>query len=139
MQRNNFGPDKSDFFVYQVNLASIAGAANASSTVNIRADADFIIHKFTLYADIAAAVQTESTRVLPAVTLQITDTGPGRQFFSDVVPLAALFGSGELPFILPGPRRVAANSTLLFTWANISAATTYRIYLSLIGQQIYIK
>lgn len=128
-----------DFYVYQVNLTSIAGAANATSSLNIRAHADFVIHKMTMFADIAAAVQTDSGRVLPSVTLQITDTGAGRQFFSDVVPLPALFGSGTLPFILPGPRRVAANSTLLFTWNNISAATTYRIYLSLIGVEVYVK
>ena len=139
MKQRAFGPDRSDVFVYQVNLASIAGAANATSTLNIRADADFIIHKFAMYADIAAAIQTDSTRVIPAVTLQITDTGPGRQLFSDVTPLGALFGAGGLPFILPGPRRVAAHSTLSFAWNNISAATTYRIYLSLIGIQIYVR
>lgn len=139
MQRTEFGPNKSDCYVYQVNVASLAGGANTTSTINIRADANFVLHKLAMYADIAAAVQTDSSRVLPAVTLQITDTGPGRQLFSDVVPLPSIFGAGGLPFILPGPRLFAANSTISFAFTNISAATTYRIYLSLIGVQIYIR
>lgn len=128
-----------DWYVYTVPLTSIAAAANATASLNIRAHADFIIHKLTMFADVAGAVETDSSRVLPLVTLQITDTGAGKNFFSDVTPIPSLFGSGSLPFILPGPRRVAANSTLQFAYNNISAATTYRIYLSLIGVEVYLK
>ena len=125
-----------DFYGYQVNVTSIAAAANATVNINIRAHADFIIHKLAMFCDIAGAVQTDSTRVLPLVTLQLTDTGAGKQFFSDVVPLPILFGAGGGPFILPGPRRIAANSTLQFAFNNYSAATTYRLYLTLLGVEV---
>lgn len=128
-----------DLYVYQTSVASIAASANATTTINIRAHADFVIHKLTMFSDVAGAAQSDSTRVLPLVTVQITDTGAGKQFFSDVVPIAALFGDGGLPFILPGPRRVAANATLSFAFNNFSIATTYRLYLLLIGVEHYLQ
>lgn len=125
-----------DWYVYQVPVASIAPGASAIVNISIRAYADFVIHKLSYFADIAGAAQTDSSRVLPLVNLQITDTGSGRQFFSDVVPIPALFGYGGLPYILPGPRVVDASSTLSFAFTNYDAAATYRIYLALTGVEV---
>jgi hypothetical protein len=123
-----------DFFVYQ---SSIASGANASDSINIQADSDFILQKLTFFADIAGAAQTSATQVLPLITMQITDTGSGRQVFSDNIPIPAIFGTGSLPFILPNPRRFASNSTIALSYTNIDAASTYRLFVQLIGTKIY--
>jgi hypothetical protein len=128
---------KTDFYAYQTFSDGLAATLSETTNITIRAHADFVIHKLTMFADLAGAVQTDSSRVLPLITLQITDTGSGKQFFSDDIPIPALFGSGTLPFILPGPRIVAANSTLQFTFTNYSSATTYNTYLALIGVEVY--
>ena len=126
-----------DFYGYQSNVASIAPAANATDTINIQANSDFILQKLVFFADIAAAAQTASTQVLPLVTVQITDTGSGRQIFSDPMPIPMIFGTGQLPFILPNPRRFAANSTIQISYTNYDAASTYQLFLGLIGVKIY--
>jgi hypothetical protein len=126
-----------DFYVYQSSVASIAAAANASDQINIQADSYFILQKLTFFADIAGAAQTDSSRVLPLVSMQITDTGSGRQVFGGEVPIPSIFGSGSLPFILPNPRKFAANSTIALTFTNFSAATTYRLFVQFIGTKVY--
>jgi hypothetical protein len=136
---NNNRTPNTDWYVYRAFVDSIAAAGSATSSINIRAHADFVLHKISFFADIAGAVQTDSSRVLPLVTLQLTDTGSGKQFFSDTIPVPALMGSGQLPHILPGPRRIAANSTIQFNWYNYSAATTYDIYAVLEGVEVYLK
>jgi hypothetical protein len=126
-----------DFYVYRSNIASIAAGANASDTINIEADSDFILQKMSYHVDIAAAAYTSSARPIPNVSIQLTDTGSGRQVFSGAIPIPAVFGTGELPFLLPNPRRFSANSTLALSYANFDAAITYRIYLCFIGMKVY--
>ena len=126
-----------DFYVYQSSITSIASGANASDTVNIQADSDFILRKLTFFADIAGAAQTTATQVIPLISLQITDTGSGRQVFSDNIPIPAIFGTGSLPFILPSPRRFASNSAIAISYTNFDAASTYRLFVQLIGTKVY--
>lgn len=129
-----------DFFVYTLAFtgASILapGAANQGA-IQIQADSDFELTKFTMFADIASAAETESTRVLPLVTIQITDTGTGRQLFSSPLPIPAIMGDGRIPFILPVPKIFSANASVAVAVANFSAATSYGLRLCLIGAKIF--
>jgi hypothetical protein len=127
-----------DFFVYDVTFASLANGTSATQNVTIQADANFHIQKLTYMADIAAAIQTDSSRVLPLVKVLITDTASGRQLMDTAVPIPALFGTGPLPFILPRPRVIASRSTLTVTATNYSAGTTYNFQLSFIGEKVYL-
>lgn len=122
-----------DWYVYESNSLALAGAASSTDQVNIEADADFYLIKLGFFADIALAVQTDSSRVLPLVTVQLTDTGSGRQLFNDDMPIPVVFGWGELPYILPIPRLFKANSLLRIDYTNLTAATTYNIRLAFSG------
>jgi hypothetical protein len=126
-----------DFFVYQEDFSAIANGATASGNINIQADSDFVVQKLTYFADIAAAVQTDSSRVIPLVSVLVTDTGSGRNLMESALPISNLFGTGEIPFILPQPKMFLARSTITVTLANFSAATTYNIRLSFIGYKIF--
>jgi hypothetical protein len=126
-----------DFFSYTITFAALAAAVSADGQIQIQADSDFELQKWTYFADIAAAVQTESSRVLPLVTLQVTDQGVGRQMFSAAAAIPAIMGDGRIPFILPTTKVFNAKSTVLFTVANFSAATTYNLRLVLLGAKIF--
>jgi hypothetical protein len=126
-----------DFFIYHIDFPSIASGASATDNIQIQADADFETQKLTYFSDIAGAVQTLSTQVVPLVTVLITDAGSGRQLMNVPVSIPELFGDGRIPFILPTPRIFAARSNITFTLANFSAATTYRVRLSLIGTKLF--
>lgn len=134
------GPRKRrDFFVYRAFVAGpIAAGGTAADQVQIQADSAFEIQKLTMFADIADAAQTEESRVLPLVTVQITDTGTGRQLFAEAVSIPALFGDGRFPFILPTTKLLSPSSVLSFDFANYSAATPYsNLQLLLIGTKIF--
>lgn len=126
-----------DFFAYNLTVSSIAAAAVASSTILIEADSMFVAQKLTVFATIAGAAVTESTEVLPLVTLQITDQGSGRNLFNQPTAIPTICGSGQRPFILPIPRAFKSNSALLLTFSNYSAATTYRLDVTLSGLKVF--
>ncbi len=124
-----------DFFIYEVDIAALAPAASSTGQFTIQADSDFLLSKLAVTADIAAAVQTDSSRVVPLCTLLITDTGSGRNLMNQAVPIPAFFGNGSLPFILPRQRIFVARSVVTVTVTNYDAAATYNLRLSFIGEK----
>jgi len=126
-----------EFFTYQETFSALTSGNSATGNINIQADSDFVMQKLTYQADIAAATQTDSNRVIPNATIVITDTGSGRQLMESAVPITSLFGTGELPFILPTPRMFLARSTIALVVANFDAAVDYNIRLSFIGYKLY--
>ena len=126
-----------DFFIYGIDFPSIVAGATATDNIQIQADADFETQKLTYFADIAGAAQTLTTQVVPLITVLIVDAGSGRQIMNVATAIPAFFGDGRIPFILPTPRIFAARSNVTFTLVNFSAATTYRIRLSLIGTKLF--
>lgn len=126
-----------DFFVYAANFSALAAAGVASTTIQVQADSDFELQKLAMFADVAAAAQTDSTRVLPLITIQITDQGSGRQIFQLPIPVPSVFGDGNFPFILPTTKLFVANSAIGIDLVNFSAATTYNLRIALIGAKIF--
>lgn len=126
-----------DFFVYNVNFLAIGGATTQQANIQVQADSAFKWTGATFQADIGAAVYTESSRPIPLCALQMTDTGSGRQLFLNPVPVEALFGNGQLPFILPIPRIFMPNSVIQLSLNNLSAATTYNVRLQLVGIKVF--
>jgi len=133
MEQNDQPQFIKDFFVYEIDFDALGNGASATSNINIQADSDFVVQKMTYFADISEAVQTDSSRVIPLCTIQITDTGSGRNLLDNAAPIPNIFGTGQIPFILPNPKLFVARSTVTFTVANFSAATEYNLRLSLIG------
>jgi len=126
-----------DFYVYEQDFDLLASGSSATGNVNIQADSDFVLQKLTVFADIAGAAQLSDSRVVPLCSLQVTDSGSGRQLFESAVPVPAIFGNGELPFILPTPKLFPARSTITLNVANFSAATTYNLKFALIGYKVF--
>ena len=130
-----------DYYVYEEDFAAASFTAGAAlnGSIEIQADSDFVWQKASFFADIAAAAQTDSSRVLPLSTVQLIDTGSGRNLFENAVPVPSVYGTGELPFVLPIPRLFFARSTIQVQVTNFSAATAYGLRLSFIGYKAYPK
>lgn len=126
------------FFVYRLNFLAVAPAGTPSDTVRFDSASDFFWIKATYEADIAAAVQTDSTRQLAAnVDCQLQSGGSDKNLFQGPVPIPSIFGTGTLPFVLPFPQKFARNSELTVSLISREAATTYNIRLAFIGWKDY--
>jgi hypothetical protein len=129
-----------DFFVYQIGpIASLAPAATQPGNVTLDADSDFLWQKFNVFATVASAGATQSTQVVPALTVTIKDTASGRDLMNAAIPFPSLAGSGQLPFILPTAKIFQARGTISINVSNISAGTTYTgIYVTFIGTKLFL-
>lgn len=131
-----------EFVAYQFStVTGLAAAGTATLSQQIMQGADFELMKLSFSADIAAAAQTDSTRVIPLITVLVQDWGSQRALTGNniPVPVPALFGTGENPFILPESRIFTANSQILLQLANYSAATTYNLQLTLHGRHLWLN
>lgn len=126
-------------FSYQTpNVAAIAAAGTATVVIQFDLDSVFTWLRTTVFADIAGAVQTTDSQVLPLVTCLITDTGSGQAFSNAPIPLPSIAGSGQLPYVEPSPQYIQPNTSLQFQFANFSAATSYaNLRVQLHGFKIY--
>lgn len=129
-----------DLFTYAAPVLAIAAGAAQSVNIQIDTEADFECSKLTYAADIAGAAQTDSGRVVPLVTVSISEGGASaRPLMNTPVPISSLFGDGRIPFILPSPKIFRAGQMLSFSFVNISAGTTYRLYAALIGRKLFLR
>lgn len=125
-----------DEFTYGVTFNNLAAGTRQSGQIIIQADADFLIHNQTMYA----GGSTASNKVIPEVMVMLTDTGSGRKLFSEPVPLDCVFGSGQLPYILPLPKYMLSRAILEVELTNISLSTNYAsISLSFNGVKVFNK
>ncbi len=142
MPPRHYDPEKidltrRDFYIYEAEALALVAGANANDIINIEADSDFILQKFAYEADIAAAAYTFTTNPIPLITIQLIDSGSGRQLMQNPIPVNSFMGDGQLPFILPNPRKFLRNSTIQVAFNNFDAAVTYNIRLAFIGYKIY--
>lgn len=133
-----------DFYVYEAGVTNLPVSAQATDTIQIEADSNFILQKLSQFSvsnglngnlDVATTVLltsglTAQQRVLPNVGIQLVDTGSGRQLMQNPIPIPSLFGTGELPFILPNPRLFMRNSTIQVIFTNFDSVNAYDIRLA---------
>lgn len=124
---------KSRFYVYGLSFLALAPGVTATQTLAIEAQSDFELRKMNQFSDIGAAGTVESTRVMPNATILLTEASSSVQFMNIAIAIPSLFGSGGLPFILPIPVVLQAQSILTVAVTNYDAATTYNIRLAFIG------
>lgn len=127
---------KKRFYSYSVIVAQLAVGGSADKSFNIESDSHFILQKMTFTADIAGASQTDSSRVLPLVTMMVVDSGSARQMMDAPLPIPALMGTGQLPYILPVPHKFSANSTVSVALSNYGVVI-YNLYLVFSGIKVW--
>jgi hypothetical protein len=131
-------PGPRDFYSY-TQRAVLAGVAGTTTSLvyQIEADSYFYMNAISYQADTALANVTDSTNVIPLVTIVIFDSGSGRQLMANPVPLNCIAGYNGSPFRLPKPRRFASTAQITVTLVNYSAIA-YNISLTFSGFKVYV-
>lgn len=132
-------PFAKDFFIYEADVLELDAGATATASFVIQADAAFMLQKMSIMADIAGAAQTRNSLVVPLCSIQITDTGSGRNLFNQPVPVPSVFGIAGEPFILSLPKEFAPNATVALTISNYSASSKYNLRMSFVGQKLFYR
>lgn len=127
----------SQFFVYTPQPL-VAALSDATPTVTlqvpIQSDADFELMELTHVTDNGAGAVNES----PLATLLLQQSGSGIDFLAQPIPIGALVGTAQLPFLLPVTRIWPANSQMLATVTRYAPnGTNYNIRLAFIGQKLF--
>lgn len=106
-------------------FTSVAIPANSSGSVSIviDSDADFEASGLTYFAFPTAspAAQTDATRYVPLVSINIQDTGTSEFIFSQQVPINTVAGTGEQPAMLRKPRVFSSRSNVTLFYTNVQA------------------
>lgn len=127
-----------DMFFYGVEAFTLTDA-NPTTTNNIQidGDADFYMVAMTYQVDIAGALQTDATRIVPLITVLINDTGSQKNMSNRPVPLPSIAGTGNEPYRIIRPRIFARNSTIQFNWSRYAVAgTNYHVEFTLHGYKV---
>lgn len=132
--------DLKAFYSYSLIFTDVAPVSQATDSFNIEANSDFIWTKATYFAvDEAgpAVSQTNASRVVPSMTIELIDTGSAYQLFSEPQPIANVFGTGRVPFLVNPAYRFAKNATMRAVVVNFDTLVTYTLRLSFIGYRNY--
>lgn len=122
-----------DHYVYGVSTTGLAAAGTATLNFTTQVDSNFLWQAGVVQADTTGTVAPA-----PLVTVQITDSSSGRNLNSAAVPAGFLFGTGQLPFLLPTPRFFRGGTQVTVSLTNYSSGTTYtNLYLGFIGTKFF--
>lgn len=114
-------------YAYVLTFSSLAAGASATQTVNIAANADFIVTGLHHRANVAAAAQTVSNKTAPLARILVTDSGSNEQFTNAAVDLETYSTNGNIINKLDYPRIVSGRSTLTVQLSSYEAANTLNI------------
>lgn len=128
-----------DFFTYQQGLPAntiLAAGGSTSFAFNIDGESDFFWDKATL------AVVDDATDTLvasPLLYITIVDTNSQRPLMNNPTPAINIFGTGQLPFILPIRKLFFSKATVKIQLQNYSALDYSAIDFSFVGIKAYLR
>ena len=112
---------------YNLTFSSLTAGTSATQTVNIAANADFIITGLHHRANVAAAGQNVSTKTAPLARILITDSGSNEQFTNSAVDLENYSTNGNIINKFDYPRIVSGRSTLTVQITSYEASQTLNV------------
>lgn len=126
---------KEGFFYFSsaIPLAGVAGTV-VNDQVAIQNDSDFLWVSLTGIARDPAALQTVFPN--PAVTIQINDSGSGRNVFQQAHDWGAVVGDAQLPGDFEYPYFANRGGTLTVTYTQLDTQA-YDIRLALRGIKVF--
>ena len=120
-------------YTYVLTFSSLAAAASATQTLNIAANADFVLTNVHYHANVANAAQTVGNKTIALCRMLITDSGSNEQFSNAACDLENYGTNAWMQNGLEYPRIVSGRSTLTIQLTNYDAAVTYNIDLGFAG------
>jgi hypothetical protein len=108
-------------FLYTSGAIALAAAAGAvaNGIISIAADYNYELDYITTMVTQAGVIVLNW-----AGTISIAWTGTGESISNAAVPVDAFAGNGGLPYILPQPRELKANTSCTITLGNPVAVAT---------------
>lgn len=131
---------EAELFAYQFpTMGPFTAALAAQAQVQIQANTAFEMRGIVYYWNLNNAAFTSGTRPIPNVTIQLQDSGSGKNLFSAPVPLPSIAEYGEYRRrALLWPRIFMPNATISATVTNFDAAVvTGLLRLTLVGRHLY--
>lgn len=127
-----------DFYSYPITFdtaggSNIAAAGVATGNFIVQAGQYFLWQQSMFMADTAHAATLDGTRIIPNVSVQLSDQNSSNILTNAAVPLSSIFGTGQLPFVLPNPRLCMPQSVIQALLTNYDAAVSFNIRLTFSG------
>lgn len=124
------------FSGYVIDIAALSEGSSGTGSVTIQSDSDFVVQQLT-----GVGLLNDNTYITgagPVATVQITDTGSAFNLFNSPIYWANLFGTAQLPYILPVPRLIKANAKINVTINLIDeGASDNHFQVALLGYRLY--
>jgi len=110
-------------YAYNTTFTTLTQSTTQTATVNITANADFILTQLHHRAvvDLTTA-QTSASKNAPYVRILITDSGTNEQFTNAAVDLENYSTNGNIINLLEYPRIISGRSTLTLQVTNYGTA-----------------
>lgn len=125
------------FHTYELLFAALAaGGGSASDSFQVETAFDFHWLKAQAFIYDANGLGV-STLQWPNVEVLLQDGATAQQLSNRAASIPALFGTGQIPYILPKPHRIGAGATFNATAKNLHAANAYSVRLLFSG--IHVK
>lgn len=118
-------------------FAAPAAGASVGGNFLVDTSAPFMLVSQTFKSDLAAAAFLSGTQVLNNQLVFIQDQSSNRNWMNFAVPVLSLFGTAQLPYFLPQPRLIPANTNVQITLSNGDAAAVPNTRLSFHGYRMY--
>ena len=110
-------------YAYNTTFTTLTQSTSQTNTVNITANADFIILGFHHRAEVdTTVIQTASSKNCPYVRMLVTDSGTNEQFTNSAIDLENYSTNANIINLLEYPRIIAGRSTLTIQVTNYATA-----------------
>lgn len=120
-------------FGYPVTFTGLGAGQSQTTQIAITANGDFLALGLKHHASNAAAAQTNSTKTIPCVRIQITDSGTAEQWTNAPVDLENYSTNAGDTRMLPFPRLVQGKTSLTVQATSYAAAESYTLDLFIEG------
>lgn len=120
-------------YTYTTIVGPIDLNASGNNTIQIQSDSDFAL----TYMSAESVNNAGTISARPVATVQVTDTGTGKTYYSAPTLIPLVFGSEGLPFFLPSPRVIAPNTNLNVQVTSLFGTNATTFYFSFMGARIY--
>lgn len=121
-------------FIYatpQIALLAAIGSVGLAN-INISSDADFQVNYVTIDVQQAAVVVPNW-----GGTILITSSDSNKAWMNIAIPVDSIRGTGQMPYVMPIPKLIKANTTITCTATN-NVATATNVALVLHGYKLQV-
>lgn len=110
-------------YSYSTTFSTLTFGTTQTATINITANADFILLMFHHRAVVdPTVVQTSASKNAPYVRMLVTDSGTNEQFTNSAIDLENYSTNGNIVNNLEYPRIISGRSTLTVQVTNFGTA-----------------